>query len=99
MAGQPVSGGLACYFKEKPIYFSSPSSFQTFVAPHSNPYFPVPFITALILQGGELSSSQGTWTDLFSLGKDAKCQPPAQPLMLLIQSLEPGTSIIHCTLS
>ncbi|RMC08603.1 hypothetical protein DUI87_14851 [Hirundo rustica rustica] len=42
---------------------------------------------------GELYSIQGTWTDLFSLGKNAKCQPPAQPLKLLIQSLEPGTSL------
>lgn len=33
VAGQPVSGGLACYFKDKSIYFSSPSSSEHLLLP------------------------------------------------------------------
>lgn len=39
VAGQPVSGGLACYFKDKSIYFSSPSSSEHLLLPVS----PCPF--------------------------------------------------------
>lgn len=94
VAGQPVSGGLACYFKDKSIYFSSPSSSEHLLLPVS----PCPFHYCLgFRKGGALLLPENTDRSLLP-GEGCEMSASRPAPMLLIQSLEPGTSIIHLTL-